>query len=702
MVIVTALILCTFAVAQSGMLLDVASIAKYYTTPILVMDAKTYAGGDYMYDSTYRCVVRADGSVTEWGHAQDWIQGFQSAPAGLTNVKSVAVGINANFGRDLVVWAVLNDGTLINWGSPDRPTIPSNLPPIKKVVTSWPFTFAITEDGHVIDFSAKPVDIHLLNNLNTKLVKDLSIGRVDVLNYGDHQDWVFTMAVLAANGKGYVSLGSTLYPLQCDGAQVANGKSIEASGDFYNGYFLVQKQNGDVLSFTNNGTNQTPLGLTNVISIAGLNWSTYGAVRSNGDFVTWNSPTNATTRNVRGAFAVFNNTYGRYLLVDAPVATILDSDEFFLGSTTSTALTVALKAAASQDTTVSISTDASNWIPLPETVTIPAGETKIEVPMLHTAYPAGFPVNDPHSIHATLGDYTYEQPIYPKPFGVYVSKEKGVHVTAGTTFTIPFYTWRGAPLREPIPASFTITGPARLTEPVYLTGDTSYLHLVALDTIDSETVKVTLDNHQFFNIVGNRIAKVTIDPKPEIGVSVAAPATMLGNQRGTGTITLAHPAPDGGTLVWITSDNPNVTVPPEPVKILKGHTTQDFLIKSENVSGAQKANVTVRTADSAASALVAVSPMKIVSLTLDPASVVGGTSTTATLTLAGPVRLDMPVAITLSVPGLGTVPATVTVPALSTSVTFAVQTKPVTKTRSLKVIGSLNGSTKSGSLTVVP
>jgi hypothetical protein len=96
-------------------------------------------------------------------------------------------------------------------------------------------------------------------------------------------------------------------------------------------------------------------------------------------------------------------------------------------------------------------------------------------------------------------------------------------------------------------------------------------------------------------------------------------------------------------------------------------------------------------------------PATLSSLSLTPASVIGGTSSpTGTVTLTFPAPAGGATVELSSSDAAATPPASVTVPAGSTSVTFAVSTSPVTVSTPVTISASYSGGTRTASLTVLP
>jgi PKD repeat protein/peptidoglycan/xylan/chitin deacetylase (PgdA/CDA1 family) len=93
----------------------------------------------------------------------------------------------------------------------------------------------------------------------------------------------------------------------------------------------------------------------------------------------------------------------------------------------------------------------------------------------------------------------------------------------------------------------------------------------------------------------------------------------------------------------------------------------------------------------------------LVSLSLSPSSVVGGTSTTGTVTLSGTAPPGgAVVSLSSDKPSVASVAGSVTVPGGSSSKTFTVNTSPVSSPTSAEISGEYGSDTRSATLTVNP
>lgn len=88
------------------------------------------------------------------------------------------------------------------------------------------------------------------------------------------------------------------------------------------------------------------------------------------------------------------------------------------------------------------------------------------------------------------------------------------------------------------------------------------------------------------------------------------------------------------------------------------------------------------------------------SLTVSPASVKGGVSATATVTLTAPAPTGGIVVSLASNGSAASVPSTVTVPAGQTSAGFTITTQRVKKTTTVTLTAAYNSVTRNASLSV--
>ena len=181
------------------------------------------------------------------------------------------------------------------------------------------------------------------------------------------------------------------------------------------------------------------------------------------------------------------------------------------------------------------------------------------------------------------------------------------------------------------------------------------------------------------------------------------PASVSGGQSSTGTLTLSAGAPTAGATVGLTSANPAATVPVS-VTVPAGASSANFIVTTSAVSSTTAGNITASYAGvskSAALTVTAPAPAAFSTLTLNPRTVVGGSSSTGTVALNKTTATPLVVALTSNKPANASVPATVTIPAGASSATFNIATATTNKKINVSIGASLGGVSKSATLTIV-
>ncbi|MDQ6799336.1 MAG: hypothetical protein M3041_00700 [Acidobacteriota bacterium] len=207
------------------------------------------------------------------------------------------------------------------------------------------------------------------------------------------------------------------------------------------------------------------------------------------------------------------------------------------------------------------------------------------------------------------------------------------------------------------------------------------------------------------------VKSVTLNP-----TSVTGGATV----NGVVTVTTAVPGP---VSVKIASSSSFAEVP-QSVVIQQGATTASFIVQTHPVwinpsvvTSPPSAQISAQLgSDAPVVVTLTVLPPSLTSLTLNPASVAGGTNSTGTVTLSGPapsagipVSLNTPsggssnpLSIASRFSGIG-LPAQVTIPAGATSATFTVTTHPVAASTTYQINAPWGAFvTKTATLTVTP
>jgi len=177
------------------------------------------------------------------------------------------------------------------------------------------------------------------------------------------------------------------------------------------------------------------------------------------------------------------------------------------------------------------------------------------------------------------------------------------------------------------------------------------------------------------------------------------PQFVVGPSPSTGTVTLASPAPAGGSVVNLLSSKASVATVPASVTVPEGSTSANFNISTVP----QKSNTFVFISASGGvtqSNTFGVVPM-FGGVSLISASVIGGGPVTAAVILNNNAPAGgTTVALSSSKPSVLPVPANVTVPGGSYQSVFTLTSNPVSSNEGVTVEASLGGTTTSTSISV--
>jgi uncharacterized repeat protein (TIGR03803 family) len=216
--------------------------------------------------------------------------------------------------------------------------------------------------------------------------------------------------------------------------------------------------------------------------------------------------------------------------------------------------------------------------------------------------------------------------------------------------------------------------------------------------------------------LGSSTAQGTVTVTPGINVTSIRlnPSTVTGGNSSTATVTIASSAPSGGNEVELSqsqnshfcvlpltfpNNNPVVTVP-------AGSTSVSFTLGTTNTTTSCTAPVYAQSGTTTVSTNFTVNPgsssLTVSSLTLNPSSVTGGSSSTGTVILSAAAPSGGSVVSLSSNSSSANIPSSVTVPSGSTSATFTVTTTSVTKTTTATITATLGSSSQQVSLTINP
>jgi hypothetical protein len=182
-----------------------------------------------------------------------------------------------------------------------------------------------------------------------------------------------------------------------------------------------------------------------------------------------------------------------------------------------------------------------------------------------------------------------------------------------------------------------------------------------------------------------------------------APQSMRGGNPASGIAGLSKPAPPGGAIVSLKSDQPAIVSVPKTVTIPENQFAAMFPIVVHAVPHDGTTVIVSMSPDAGSKTNTLVLYPAEAALTLSAPKVNGGN------TVSGAVKLQQPapaegliVKLASSNPTLATPPVEVRIAGAATSATFQITTKTVTAESSAVITASWGGNTRTATLTLVP
>ena len=192
-------------------------------------------------------------------------------------------------------------------------------------------------------------------------------------------------------------------------------------------------------------------------------------------------------------------------------------------------------------------------------------------------------------------------------------------------------------------------------------------------------------------------------PVQSIASLSLSPATVLGGNSVTGTVTLSGPAPTGGVLIDLSSSNTSAATVSGSVTVSAGETSATFTVVSLPVAATTSVTISATSGSSTKTAALTVQAPALVSLKLSPAGLIGGNSSVATATLNG-LAPSSGVTITVSSnnPAIAAPAGNIVIAGGSSSGTTTITTQGVANSTAVKISATLGTVTKEATLTVKP
>ena len=369
---------------------------------------------------------------------------------------------------------------------------------------------------------------------------------------------------------------------------------------------------------------------------------------------------------------------------------------------TSTGTVTLNSAAPSGGTVITLSSADTVLANVPPSVTVPAGATDASFAISTTQQLSSLTTV---KISATLDDAGRSGVLtIAPPLGSLVLGTNrlagGISATGSVTLGLP------APAGGAV-VSLSTSNPAVAAVPASITvtpGATSANFNVSTAAVPvSTTVTITVayagdTKSTVLEIVPTTLASLSFNP----------PGVIPGGTS-TGTVMLSVPAPAGGALVTLSSSMSWAATVPASVTVAPGSMSASFTISTNPVLppqvGAAFVLITAANGGSIISDELMVwrPDFALSALSLDAASVAGGTVSTASAILGAAAREGgAVVTLSSSNPAVAAVPASVTVPAGHWSVSFAVATSIVAVSTPVSIAAISGGAIREVQLLVTP
>jgi hypothetical protein len=388
------------------------------------------------------------------------------------------------------------------------------------------------------------------------------------------------------------------------------------------------------------------------------------------------------------------------------------------GATQTTSLTVltgSLSSVTLSPTSIVGGTSSTGTVRL--AASAPAGGAVITLSSSNTSA-AQVPASVTVAAGATTGTFTVTTTPVASNTTATITGSYGVSTSATLVVTAPTLTGNGVTVSpNSVIGGSSSTGTVKLTGPAPAGGAVVTLsssNTAAAQVPSSVTVPATATTATFTvttSLVGsNTSVTITgsygVTKTATLTVSAAAvsslslnPTAVIGGNTSTATVTLTGPAPAGGAVVTLSSNNTTAAQVPASVTVAANATTATFTVTTAPVGSNASVAISATYGATRTGTLTVTTPA-MNTLTLNPSSVVGSGSSVGTVTLTGPAPAGGAV-VTLSSNNTpaAQVPASITVPANATTATFTITTNPVASNASVTITAT-RGVAKTAVLTI--
>lgn len=389
-----------------------------------------------------------------------------------------------------------------------------------------------------------------------------------------------------------------------------------------------------------------------------------------------------------------DTTYGTLALIPVTVSSLSVSPTSLVGGNGATG-TVTLSVVAPASGAMVALTSSDPAVQVPPNVTIAANTRSANFGITTNVVSADTAVTVSGNYNNTARSATLTvRPVPPVPATLALNPTS---VIGGTSSTATVTLNKPSPIGGTVVALSSNNSAAHVPASVTVAGNASTATFTIttspVRTAASATITASANS-------GAANALLTVNPASLAAISLN-PTALVGGANSTATVTLNGPAPSGGAQVTLTSTNTAVAQVPSSVTIAANANSTTFTVTTRGVGTITSVTISATYSSVVQSAGLTVNPPSLSSLSLNPTSVVGGSSSTATVGLTGVAPSGgITVGLTTSNPAAAQIPASITIAAGNSTAQFPVTTVPVASSTSLQISASLNGVSRSATLTV--
>ena len=226
-------------------------------------------------------------------------------------------------------------------------------------------------------------------------------------------------------------------------------------------------------------------------------------------------------------------------------------------------------------------------------------------------------------------------------------------------------------------------GAFNFTPPPGFTGEITFVYKLTKGSMSSANTPVSLRFH------------------PALTALAVSPATLVGGNSTTGTVTIGGNAPSGGTEITLT-DNTSVISMAPTVTVPGGATSASFAINTTSVSAEVFRQIFATRGAVTKSYTLKLVPANLSALSITPNTLVGGNKAVGKVELDGAASGAGKVVNLTDNTSAITVPGTVTVASTKTSANFTVDTAGVSASVTRQITATSGSVSRTANLTLTP